>query len=360
MVGGGPVAARKARVLLDYGPQVVVCAPRFVPELEQLSGPELRLCPFSPELLEGISLAIAATDQRALNHRIGALCRARSIPVNVADSREESTFLFPAVLRRGPLSVGISTGGSSPAAAAWVRRTLEDQLPPLSGAHSGLAGGTAGDLEGLPAPARPGGLVHPVVLRRPGGRPPFDRGGNRVPPAPVFSGGESMTENSGRVYLVGAGCGPAEWITLQGYRLLQSCDAVVYDDLIAPELLDAAPLQAQKIYMGKRLGRRCAAQAEISQTLIALAQAGKAVVRLKGGDPFVFGRGGEEVQALQAAGIPFEVVPGISSAIAIPGQAGIPVTHRGVSRSFHVVTAHTKDGSSDQLDALAGAEGTLE
>ena len=168
-----------------------------------------------------------------------------------------------------------------------------------------------------------------------------------------------MTENSGRVYLVGAGCGPAEWITLQGYRLLQSCDAVVYDDLIAPELLDAAPLQAQKIYMGKRLGRRCAAQAEISQTLIALAQAGKAVVRLKGGDPFVFGRGGEEVQALQAAGIPFEVVPGISSAIAIPGQAGIPVTHRGVSRSFHVVTAHTKDGSSDQLDALAGAEGTL-
>ena len=109
----------------------------------------------------------------------------------------------------------------------------------------------------------------------------------------------------------------------------------------------------------KRLGRRCAAQAEISQTLIALAQAGKAVVRLKGGDPFVFGRGGEEVQALQAAGIPFEVVPGISSAIAIPGQAGIPVTHRGVSRSFHVVTAHTKDGSSDQLDALAGAEGTL-
>ena len=168
-----------------------------------------------------------------------------------------------------------------------------------------------------------------------------------------------MTENSGRVYLVGAGCGPAEWITLQGYRLLQSCDAVVYDDLIAPELLDAAPLQAQKIYMGKRLGRRCAAQAEISQTLIALAQAGKAVVRLKGGDPFVFGRGGEEVQALQTAGIPFEVVPGISSAIAIPGQAGIPVTHRGVSRSFHVVTAHTKDGSSDQLDALAGAEGTL-
>ena len=168
-----------------------------------------------------------------------------------------------------------------------------------------------------------------------------------------------MTEKTGRVYLVGAGCGPADWITLRGYQLLKTCGAVVYDDLIAPELLDAVPPQAQKLYMGKRLGRHSAPQEDISQTLISLAQAGHTVVRLKGGDPFVFGRGGEEIQALQRAGIPFEVVPGISSAIAIPGQAGIPVTHRGLSRSFHVITAHTKDGASDQLDQLAGSEGTL-
>ena len=144
-----------------------------------------------------------------------------------------------------------------------------------------------------------------------------------------------MTEKTGRVYLVGAGCGPAGWITLRGYRLLQTCDAVVYDDLIAPELLDAVPPQARRLYMGKRLGRHSAPQEDISQTLITLAQAGHTVVRLKGGDPFV------------------------SSAIAIPGQAGIPVTHRGLSRSFHVITAHTKDGVSDQLDRLAGVEGTL-
>ena len=168
-----------------------------------------------------------------------------------------------------------------------------------------------------------------------------------------------MIQPPGCVYLVGAGCGPAGWITLRGYRLLQTCDAVVYDDLIAPELLDAVPLQARKLYMGKRLGRHSAPQEDISQTLISLAQAGHTVVRLKGGDPFVFGRGGEEIQALQGAGVPFEVVPGISSAIAIPGQAGIPVTHRGLSRSFHVITAHTKDGVSDQLDRLAGVEGTL-
>ena len=168
-----------------------------------------------------------------------------------------------------------------------------------------------------------------------------------------------MESTTGRVYLVGAGCGPADWITVQGLRLLQSCDAVVYDDLIAGELLDAAPPEARKLYMGKRLGRHSAPQEDISQTLIALAQEGLTVVRLKGGDPFVFGRGGEEVQALQKAGVPFQVVPGVSSAIAIPGQAGIPVTHRGLSRGFHVVTAHTKDGGFDQLDRLAGAEGTL-
>ena len=129
VVGGGPVAARKARVLLDYGPRVLVCAPRVVPELEQLSGVELLRQPFVPELLEGVSLAVAATDDRALNRTVAQLCRKRAIPVNVADSREESTFLFPAVVRRGRLSVGISTGGASPAAAAHVRRTLEEQLP---------------------------------------------------------------------------------------------------------------------------------------------------------------------------------------------------------------------------------------
>ena len=128
VVGGGPVAARKARVLLDYGPRVLVCAPRFVPELEQLSGAELLRQPFVPDLLEGVSLAIAATDDRVLNRTVAQLCRKRAIPVNVADSREDSTFLFPAVVRRGRLSVGISTGGASPA-AAHVRRTLEEQLP---------------------------------------------------------------------------------------------------------------------------------------------------------------------------------------------------------------------------------------
>lgn len=167
---------------------------------------------------------------------------------------------------------------------------------------------------------------------------------------------------SGLVSLIGAGCGRADLITLRGLRLLQRCDVVVYDDLIDRSLLDAAPPQAERIYMGKRQGRPSPSQEEICQLLIEKAQAGRRVARLKGGDPFVFGRGGEELLALRAAGIPCEEVPGVSSAIAIPAAAGIPVTHRGLSQSVHVVTGHTihtPDGLPADLSRLAALEGTL-
>lgn len=166
----------------------------------------------------------------------------------------------------------------------------------------------------------------------------------------------------GCVYLVGAGCGAADLITLRGLRLLRSCDVVVYDDLIDPALLEEIPANAERLYMGKRRGAHSAPQSEICGVLIAKAQAGKTVVRLKGGDPFVFGRGGEEMLALRQAGIPCEEVPGISSAIAIPAEAGIPVTHRGASQSVHIITAHTAhtpDGLPEHLEALARLEGTL-
>lgn len=171
-----------------------------------------------------------------------------------------------------------------------------------------------------------------------------------------------MNQASGSVYLVGAGCGQADLITVRGQSFLQNCDVVVYDDLIAAELLDMVPTGTQRIYMGKRQGRHSAHQKAICDTLVALAREGKTVVRLKGGDPFVFGRGGEEMLALKAAGIPCEEVPGISSAIAIPALAGIPVTHRGLSRSIHIITAHTAD-TGDSLPSgfnqLAKLPGTL-
>lgn len=171
-----------------------------------------------------------------------------------------------------------------------------------------------------------------------------------------------MQRTQGKVYLVGAGCGPADLITLRGARVLAAADAVVYDALMDPDLLQMARPDAEKIPAGKRSGHHSMPQSEINQLLIDLARQGKTVCRLKGGDPFVFGRGGEEVEALRAAAIDCEEVPGVTSAVAIPAAAGIPVTHRGLSRSFHVITAHTAgtpDGLPEHLEQLAGLEGTL-
>jgi uroporphyrinogen III methyltransferase/synthase len=166
----------------------------------------------------------------------------------------------------------------------------------------------------------------------------------------------------GCVYLVGAGCGEADLITLRGLERLKNCDVLIYDDLIDNALLSQVPETAETLYVGKRSGKHSMAQADINELLVARALQGKRVVRLKGGDPFVFGRGGEEIQALQAHGIPYEEVPGISSSIAIPAAAGIPVTHRGLSRSLHIITGHTADtpdGLPVDMDTLAQLSGTL-
>ena len=171
-----------------------------------------------------------------------------------------------------------------------------------------------------------------------------------------------MDNRTGKVYLVGAGCGKADLITVRGLEKLRTCDVLIYDDLIDTQLLSACPAGAERIYMGKRSGSHSVPQEEINAKIIEKAGEGKTVCRLKGGDPFVFGRGGEEILALQKAGIPYEEIPGISSAIAIPAAAGIPVTHRKLSRSFHVITAHTADaddGLPEQLDKLAQLDGTL-
>ena len=171
-----------------------------------------------------------------------------------------------------------------------------------------------------------------------------------------------MTNKTGCVWLVGAGCGSADLITLRGLELLRRCDAVVYDDLIDEALLAAVPAEAERVYMGKRSGKHSAPQEEICAELIRQANLGRTVVRLKGGDPYVFGRGGEEFLALQAAGIPCEEVPGISSAIAIPAAAGIPVTHRKLSRSLHIITGHTADTEDflpRDMAELARVQGTL-
>ena len=354
VVGGGAVALRKLQKLLPYGPRLTVAAPELLAEIEALPGLTRLRQTFEPAMLEGKGFVIAATDDREVNRGIAALCRERGIPVNAVDDKEQCTFLFPALVKRGDLTVGVSTAGASPSAAAWVGRRVSERLPE-----------DFGELLDYLASLRP--MVRKRVAEE-----------NRAAVfARLFSDcmeqGFPLEEaalaavfenapGTGKVYLVGAGCGAADLITVRGLRLLEGCGAVVYDDLLDQALLDAAPEGAEKIYVGKRRGRHSMAQEDINALLIAKAREGKQVVRLKGGDPFVFGRGGEEALALQAAGIAWEYVPGVTSAVAVPGAAGIPVTHRGVSRSFCVVAARTADsadGLPENLEELARLGGTL-
>lgn len=338
VVGGGKVALRKIEKLRSFEPEIRVIAPEISDEIQNVE----KICRrfrwldlhWKPELV------IAATDDRKENRRIAKLCKMFRIPVNVVDDPENCTFLFPAVVARGDFSAGICTGGTSPTAASYYKEVLESQLP-----------------ENLEEILRYLGQQRSRVKEE-----ISEEKARASALRQMFYEQLEGECGQGSVTLVGAGCGKGDLITLRGLKQLRRCDAVVYDDLIDQELLDLVPETAQRIYMGKRSGAHSASQQQINEELIRLAKSGLRVVRLKGGDPYLFGRGGEEVQAVREAGIPCEMVPGITSAMGIPAEFGIPVTHRGLSRSVHIVTAHTSDtldGLPRDFDVLAHLDGTL-
>lgn len=350
VLGGGKVAARKVKKLAPFGGRITVVAPQAQPELEAMPGVEIRRHGFRPaDLWPRPAMVIAATDDRQVNARASRLCRRFRIPVNVADNGPESSFLFPALVNQGDFSAGISTGGASPTAAVYFKERLEELVPErLEEILDYLEEKRAELKRTLPdQSARAAAMRELLDTCLELGRPP-----EKEPEIPF----------RGAVTLVGAGCGRADLITVRGLRAIQRCQAVVYDDLIDPKLLEAAPETARRIYMGKRSGVAGATQAQINEQLIALAREGLRVVRLKGGDPYLFGRGGEEMLALREAGIPCREIPGIPSAIGIPAEAGIPVTHRGLSRGLHIVTGHTADtagGLPGGMAEMAGLPGTL-
>lgn len=344
LAGGGRVALRKAEKLLEYGAQLKIVSPEFCGELLTLDGVKLEQRRFEDgDLEESLAFVIAATDDPQLNHHIAEMCKKKRIWVNVVDDPEFCTFFFPALIHHGPLSVGISTAGASPTAAVWLKKRIEKLIPPGFGTM----------LERL---GRERQCTRDTVT-------------NQEKRAEMFrtsfelnlaSGcAQPRSKNKGYVALVGAGCGKADLVTVRGLRLIQQCDAVVYDDLIDQTLLDQAPEQASRIYVGKRSGKHSMAQKEINELLIDLAHRGGLVVRLKGGDPLVFGRGGEEALALESAGVSYQIVPGISSAIAVPEEAGIPVTHRGMSGEFHVIAAHMEGETELDYQGYAKLKGTL-
>lgn len=382
IVGGGTVASRKLRKLSPYGANATIVAPDILPEIAGYPGIKLKRKHFeASDLRPRPSLVIAATDNREANRRISRLCRKRHIPVNVADEPALCSFLFPALVQKGSFSAGISTGGASPTAAAYFKERVQELLP--EGLEELLA--WLESLRPLVKASVPEQHKRGAILRN-----LFESGIAKGAPLtqeetekyiayepsngtvaeeyaackPSFNATQEYASCKplGSVALVGAGCGKADLITVRGLRLLRQCQAVVYDDLIDTALLDAAPESVEKIYVGKRKGTHSASQDEINQKLIELARSGLKVVRLKGGDPYLFGRGGEEMIALKAAGIFCQEVPGIPSPIGIAAEAGIPVSHRGISHSVHIVTAHTadtKDSLPENFDALAKLSGTL-
>ena len=370
VIGGGAVAEQKVHGLVGAGAHVTVVSTDVTPALGALArrnAIEHKRRPYRRGDIKGAWLAIAATDDRGTNGAVWAEAEQLGVPLNAVDDLEHCSFIAPAVHRKGDITVAVSTAGKSPALAVRLRQRIarlvgraEARLCELLGElRPGLA-------ERVPdTPARTA-LWYRIVdsdvidfLRRgdvEGARRRIDELVSRLGPVPRLKPGPDTSlplravphrahsseweHQTGVVYLVGAGPGDPGLITAKGLELLRSADVVVYDRLVSPALLAQAPAEAERILRGTD-------QQDVNALLIDRAREGLNVVRLKGGDPFVFGRGAEECEALAAAGVSYEVIPGVTSAIAVPAAAGIPVTHRRVASGFAVVAGHECDGRSD-------------
>ncbi len=363
VVGGGEVAARKCALLLRAGAQVTVLAP----QLERAFDAELaagrvahRRARFREEDLEGFALAIAATDDQAVNRAVAAAARARRVPVNVVDQPALCTFILPSIIERAPLVVAVSSGGASPVLARLLRARLETLIPAGYGRLAALAREFRDRVKGRLAP-RERRRFWERVLQGPIAELVFSGRDTEAREALAASLEDPrLTLSGGEVSLVGAGPGDPDLLTFRALRLMQQADVVVYDRLVSAPILNLVRLEAERIYAGKERARHALPQEDINQLLVRLAKEGKRVVRLKGGDPFIFGRGGEEIDTLAAEGIAFQVVPGVTAAAGCASYAGIPLTHRDHAQSVVFVTGHLRDGSLDlNWPALAQPRQTI-
>jgi len=350
VVGGGEVATRKTQMLLRARARVTVIAPVLADALQQLQGlSRIRHVAegFQDEHLDDAMLVIAATDDQSVNESVHRAAIARRIPVNVVDHPRLCTFAMPAIIDRSPVLIAISSGGVAPVLARLLRARIESMLPASIGKLALL-----------------GERFRSVVKRRvrdPQARRMFWEDVYQGSVAELaLSGRDAQAEQAltsllsqvgdhgvkpGEVYLVGAGPGDPDLLTFRALRLMQQADVVVYDHLVGEGILDLVRRDAHRIYVGKERNHHTLPQAEINELLLRLAQQGKRVLRLKGGDPFIFGRGGEEIETLSAHGVSFQVVPGVTAASGMSCYAGIPLTHRDHAHACVFVTGHLKDGS---------------
>ena len=349
VIGGGATAERKVSSLLRAGAAVTVVSPRLSEDLEgRARAGEIRHLArrFEPMDILAAKLVVAATDDRVVNRRIAELAGEQGTPVNVVDDPDACTFLLPSVIDRDPVVVAVSTGKASPVLARLLRARLESLIPAGYGRLGELCGRYRDRVKARFSDERDRRRFWDRVLQGAVAERIFSGQWEEADAAierELASG--ALDEDMGEVYLVGAGPGDPDLLTFRALRLMQQADVVVYDRLVAEPILNMTRRDARRVYVGKERNNHTMRQEDINHLLADLARDGHRVLRLKGGDPFIFGRGGEEIDTLAAAGIPFQVVPGITAASGCATYTGIPLTHRDYAQSVTFVTGHLKDGT---------------
>ncbi len=350
IVGGGEIALRKARLLSDAGARLRVVAPSIEAQLVELVHAGAGECldrGYDRQDLQGCVLAIAATDDEPLNATVSQHANALGVPVNVVDSPQLCSVIFPAIVDRSPLVVAVSSGGDAPVLARLIRARIETWIPAAYGQLAGLAKQFRAQVKARFANVQQRRVFWEEVFQGPIAEQALAGRTAEAERLLAEKLAGAAPKALGEVYLVGAGPGDPDLLTFRALRLMQQADVVLYDRLVAPAIIDLCRRDADRIYVGKQRADHAVPQEQINQQLVTLAKQGKRVLRLKGGDPFIFGRGGEEIEELAAHGVPFQVVPGITAASGCAAYAGIPLTHRDHAQSVRFVTGHLKDGSCD-------------
>ncbi|MEO6118844.1 MAG: siroheme synthase CysG [Methylotenera sp.] len=356
VIGGGEVAKRKVTTLLKANAAITLYSPELCDDLQALvEAKKINYinANFEPSQLTGACMVIAATDDEAVNVAVSVAAKAQNIPVNVVDSPQLCTFTMASIVDRSPIVIAISSEGNAPVLARYIRTKIETMLPTSYGRIAEIAGEFRDKVKAKFATTQErrifweGVLQGPVVERILSGQYEAAR---QILDAVLSD--KTEAKNHGEVYLVGGGPGDPDLLTFRALRLMQQCDVCVYDKLVSPEVMELVRRDAELIYVGKSRDQHTLPQEEINELLAKLALQGKRVLRLKGGDPFIFGRGGEEIETLMEHGVPFQVVPGITAANGVSSYAGIPLTHRDYAQACLFITGHLKDGTLD-LDWVA-------
>jgi uroporphyrin-III C-methyltransferase / precorrin-2 dehydrogenase / sirohydrochlorin ferrochelatase len=349
VIGGGDIATRKVTMLLKANAAVTLISPALCQELS-LMVEERKIqyhnATFEASQLHGACLVIAATDDENVNEAVSVAAKLQNIPVNVVDAPDLCTFTMGSIIDRSPVVIAVSSEGKAPVLARYIRTKIETMLPASYGRIAAIAGEFREQVKTkfTTSQARrrfwEDVLQGPIVERVLSGQEDAAR-----KLLTTLLDAASTEKPKGEVFLVGGGPGDPDLLTFRALRLMQQCDVCVYDKLVSPEVMELVRRDAELIYVGKARDQHTMPQEQINDLLARLALEGKRVLRLKGGDPFIFGRGGEEIETLMQHGVPFQVVPGITAANGVSSYAGIPLTHRDYAQACLFITGHLKDGT---------------